>query len=58
MYYIYFCLNGRKNKYVDKLEVDKYTFDNAVDIWPFDVIDVVEDDDRHIYKLWFDYGDE
>jgi len=52
VYNIYFCLNGRKSKYVDHLEVDKWTFDHAIDIWPYDVIDC---DDNNI---WFDWGDE
>ena len=51
-YCIYFCLNGRKSKYVEKIDVDKVTFDNAVEIWPYDVIDYDE------FNLWFDYGDE
>jgi hypothetical protein len=52
-YRIYFCLNGRKNKYVSVYEfTDKYEWECAYESLPYDIID---DDD---YNIWFDFGDE
>lgn len=51
-YNVYFCLNGRKRKYVEKLTVSQQTWKYRLEIWPLDVID--EDD----HNIWFDYGDE
>lgn len=51
-YFIYFCWNGRKHKVAERMEVNRWTFVYATEIWPYDVLDC---DDTHI---WFDFGDE